>query len=291
MSDITEILRDLAAGRIDAAEAGRLIEAAKQTTPNPTVQAEATTEVVDGEVVDSELVEEVPEPARPSDGVQRVSVRAVGRRVRIVGDPSVSTLSATGPHELRRAGSTLEVTSDGELGPSLDAFNFIKAPRGLDDLRALGLGKELILRVNPALGLDIEVTAGTLTTTGVPVLGKVRVTASGANLNGVTRVDDALVQAATASVRGRLRAGRSRVRVESGQLTVELDAASDVAVHGEAQMGRITWPGDHGALDEFVLGDGTARLDVGVVMGYATVRVMPETAAGTTGSTTQGAAR
>ncbi|MET0694466.1 MAG: hypothetical protein ABWY56_11075, partial [Propionibacteriaceae bacterium] len=54
-----------------------------------------------------------PEPPRAkpvnTGGVDRISVRAVGRRVRIVGETSVATLAADGPHVLRRNGSVLEV--------------------------------------------------------------------------------------------------------------------------------------------------------------------------------------
>ena len=82
--------------------------------------------------------------------MERISVRAIGRRVRIVGETSVATLSADGPHVLRRNGSVLEVSSDGELGASLDGFSILRgATRSLDDFRSLGLGKELFLRVNP----------------------------------------------------------------------------------------------------------------------------------------------
>ena len=106
-----------------------------------------------------------------------------------MGETSVATLSADGPHVLRRNGTTLEVSSDGEIGPSLDGFSILRGvPRSLEDVRALGLGKELLLRVNPALAVDVEVTAGQLSTERVPHLGKIRVTAGGAKLLDVTEV-------------------------------------------------------------------------------------------------------
>ena len=84
--------------------------------------------------------------------------------------------------------SVLEVSSDGELGASLDGFSILRgAPRNLDDIRALGLGKELLLKVNPNIVVDVEVTAGSLNTERVPHLGKVRVTAGGAKLLDVER--------------------------------------------------------------------------------------------------------
>lgn len=278
MADITQILRDLAAGRIDAAEADRLIGAATagEQMPPPADSGRAAGD------------EEPPASLAPRQGttvapqgVERVQVRTVGLRVRILGDPGVAAVSAEGPHTLRRAGTTLEVSSEGELGPALDAFTMLRAPRSLDDLWALGrtglgsigLGRELLLRINPALEVDIEMTAGSLSVHGLPRLAKVRVTAGGASLHDVAELSDALLQAGSLSLHARLVGGRSRVRVESGQLSVELDPESSVTVRADAQMGRVSWPDDIPGVDEYVLGDGLARLDVGVVMGYASVRV------------------
>ena len=293
--DITGILEDLAAGRIDASEAARRIDAAKaEAAAQP-----AEPEHVDPEPATHELPDEEPdEPRRqyapyardsfsqppftdevpPSrrrpggtKGVDRISVRAVGRRVRIVGDPGVATAAAEGPHVLRRSGSVLEVTSDGELGPSLDGF-VLRPPRSLDDLRALGLGKELLLRVNPSIIVDVEVTAGLLNTDQVPYLGKVRVTAGGATLDQVAEFNDVLVQAGQATIKGNVTTGRSRVRCESGSLDIFLGDHSNVTVRSEAQLGKISWEGNTaGDVDEVILGNGSARLDIGVVMGWATI--------------------
>jgi hypothetical protein len=217
------------------------------------------------------------EPVRKpvnTNGVERVSVRAVGRRVRIVGETSVATLSADGPHVLRRNGSVLEVSSDGELGASLDGFSILRAPRSLDDFRALGLGKELFLRVNPNITVDVEVTAGSLNTERLPHLGKVRITAGGAKLLDVTEINDALVQAGQATIKGAITTGRNRIRAESGSLSITLDDDSNVTVKGEAQLGKVSWSGGHsGAGDEVVMGNGSAKLDIEVVMGHAAVRV------------------
>ena len=216
-----------------------------------------------------------PPRGKSANGVERITVRAVGRRVRIVGETSVATLSADGPHVLRRNGSTLEVSSDGEIGPSLDGFSILRGvPRSLEDIRALGLGKELLLRVNPALAVDVEVTAGQLNTERVPHLGKIRVTAGGAKLLDVTEVNDVLVQAGSATIKGTITSGRHRVRVESGSLSITLGDDSNVTVKSDAQLGRVSWAGGHsGAGDEVVMGNGNARLDVEVVMGHAQVRV------------------
>jgi hypothetical protein len=210
-----------------------------------------------------------------TSGVERISVRAVGRRVRIVGETSVATLSADGQHVLRRNGSVLEVSSDGELGASLDGFSILRgAPRSLDDIRALGLGKELLLKVNPKIVVDVEVTAGSLNTERVPHLGKVRVTAGGAKLLDVQEINDALIQAGQATIHGAISTGRNRIRAESGSLSITLADESNVTVKGDAQLGKVSWSGGHsGAGDEVVMGNGSAKLDIEVVMGHAQVRV------------------
>src|SRR5215217_3713799 len=316
--DMTAILEELAAGRIDAAEASRRIDALKaaETTSasaaqsEPSVTAEPTNEELAAErEVDSDPwaaetdrpqhatyhtesfgnSEPEPAPQEPAaeepvrtpvntNGVERVSVRAIGRRVRIVGETSVATLSADGPHVLRRNGSVLEVSSDGELGASLDGFSILRgATRSLDDFRSLGLGKELFLRVNPNVIVDVEVTAGSLNTERVPRLGKVRVTAGAAKLLDVTEINDALIQAGQATIKGTITSGRSRIRAESGSLSITLGDDSDVTVTGESQLGKINWTGGHnGAGDEVVMGNGSAKLEIEVVMAHALVRVGSE---------------
>ncbi len=279
--DISGILEDLAAGRIDAAEASRRIDAARnapdpspfEQPPRPTPQ-EASAEWHD--IPEFAQTQEPPKKRRApgTNGVDRISVRAVGRRVRIVGDQSVATVAVNGPHVLRRNGSVLEVNSDGDAGPSLDGFSLLRPPRSLDDLRSLGLGKELELRVNPSIVVDVEVTAGTLTTEGVPYLGKVRLTAGSAVLKDVAEASDVLAQAGQVTLDGTITSGRSRIRCESGSVTLQLGEGSNVVVHGETQLGRIAWSGHHEeGLDEVVLGSGAARLDLSVVMGYATVKL------------------
>lgn len=284
--DITPILEDLAAGRIDAAEASRRIDAVRnapdavyEQPPAPTPE-EASAEWPGRAQQPGhprESFREDPEPpgkrrAPGTNGVDRISVRAVGRRVRIVGDSSVATASAEGPHVLRRNGSVLEVSSDGELGPTLEGFMGFKPGGRFDDLKSLGIGKELFLRVNPSIVVDAEVSAGTLNCHDVPYLGKIRLTAGSAILAGVAETADVLVQAGQFSMQGTITSGRSRVRCESGSLAVTLGEESSVVVKGEAQLGRIVWSGTHQPDgDEVVMGNGAARLDVSLVMGYGSI--------------------
>ena len=251
--DLSAILADLAAGHIDSAEAARRIEALRR---------------LGGEAQDAD------EPAGPTGvkGTQRVAIRAVGRRVTVIGDPSVATASVTGEHVLRRQGEVLEVSADGELGPKLEGFSLLNPPKSFDDLRGITLARGLTVRVNPAIEVDIELSAGSLNVTGVPFLGRVRVTAGGMAINGVRRITDALVQAGSGTVEGPINTGRSRLKIESGSLTVGLAPRSSVTMRSQAQVGRVTWPDEGAAVDEYIVGNGTARLDLEVVMGTVTVR-------------------
>ena len=213
----------------------------------------------------------VPATAEPT----RVVIRAVGHRVRVTGEPSVATVSVDGPHVVRRDGGTLTVASEGEFGSSLDGFTLMRS-RSVSDLRdrLLGLGRELSVRVNPRLAVDVEVTAGSLTVERLPHLGQVRLTAGSAKVLDADDPLDLLVQAGSAKVDVKPTSGRSRLRVESGSLDVRMRPGSDVRVHSDAQAGRIQWHGQHyrGNADEVVLGTGSAVMNVEAVMGSVSVR-------------------
>ncbi|MDO5067966.1 MAG: hypothetical protein Q4D96_11860 [Propionibacteriaceae bacterium] len=246
--DLGPILDDLAAGRIDTAEANRRINALKGTS---TATDDGTT--------------------RPG-GLSKVTVTAVGRRVRIEGDPKVTTLSVEGPHLLRRNGDVMEVSSTGELGPNLSGFSLIRPQRILDDMGLIGLGKELLIKVNPRLVVDVESTTGGLRTSGVPRLGRVRVTMGGCHLSDVTEVADLLSQAGGVTVEGPISRGRSRLKIESGSLTLALTPGANVVVHAESKFGHVRWPEDNTGVDEVVFGNGSARCDINVMMGLATIK-------------------
>lgn len=214
------------------------------------------------------------DPRVGGKGVERVVVNAVGRRVRLIGDPAIPTAVVEGKHTMRRSGNTIEITSEGYLAPNIDGVSITHPPRSLDDLKGFGLGKTLTVRVNPAIVVDAEVTAGALSSKKLPRLGKIRVTAGGAKLVDVVEVADALIQAGNATLAGPIGVGRSRVRVESGNLFVNLSPQANVSVKADSNLGLITWPGENsGQFDEYIVGNGAGRLDIGVVVGHASVRV------------------
>jgi hypothetical protein len=233
-------------------------------------EAPAASEKAVEEVVEDEVEEEhsnVPIPA----GVQRVTVRAIGRRVRLIGEPAVNGVAVDGPHVIKRDGDTLAISSEGDMGVSIDGFSMLRNPTNLKS-HVNGLAKELSIRVNPSLQVEIEVTGGSVTAERLPGLSRVRVTAGTAKVTDVDGPIDLLVQAGSATLDAQITKGRSRVRVESGTANVALRRGSDVRVHTEAQLGRVTWTGAvSGQSRDVEIGRGRAALDVEVLVGTAQI--------------------
>ncbi|MGZ0151474.1 hypothetical protein ACXJJ3_30775 [Kribbella sp. WER1] len=227
------------------------------------------------DVVPDEAAEEPAEEQHSNvpipSGVQRVTVRAIGRRVRLIGEPAVNGVAVDGPHVIKRDGDTLAISSEGDMGVSIDGFSMLRNPT---DLKAHvnGLAKELSIRVNPHLQVEIEVTGGSVNAERLPGLTRVRVTAGTAKVADVDGPIDVLVQAGSATLDAQITKGRSRVRVESGTANVALRRGSDVHVHTEAQLGRVTWSGAvSGQSKDVEIGRGRAALDVEVLVGTAQI--------------------
>lgn len=247
---VREILEGVAVGRIPPADAARLIDEAKAGRGH----ARATTETPDLPTVD------------------RLRVRATSARVRLVADPTVITVDVQGPHALRREGSTLVLTSEGERFIADDAFVLLTSGRWRGGAARLPFGNELRVRVRPDLAVDAEVIAGSLATEGLQQLERVRVTAGSAKVRGSNGPMDVLVQAGSANVEFAPTAGHSRVRCESGSVQLRLLRDSDVRVTTDSQLGRVVV---EPPVNEptFVLGRGAAELDIEMVMGHAVVKV------------------
>ena len=267
-----QILEDVAAGRLDPAEAARLLEAvAEDTADEPAGAASAAAAAGDpsGRAATP--------PAVPD--IERVLVRATSRRVRVVGDPSVATYAVDGPHHVRREGSTLIVAGEVDPIPTDDAFTLLSGGRWREvaDRVQHGLGQalEMRVRVRPDLAVGVEVIAGSLQVEGAKALDHVRVTAGSLRVRGAESPFDLLVQAGSAQVEALLDRGRSRLRCESGSLQLTLLPGSDVRVRSDVQLGRfVTEPERHGRgrNRDLVVGTGAGEVDVEVVMGSATVK-------------------
>ncbi|MCL1923228.1 MAG: hypothetical protein FWG15_05160 [Propionibacteriaceae bacterium] len=289
--DITTILEDLAQGRIDAGEAKRRIDelGLGRDTDHRDDDQEMSTEWPMKPDQEPPGAPQDPKPSEPhaskaargetpktekNGNVDKVVIKATARKVRVIADPSVSRAAAEDVHQVKRKGSNLIIHGDREFTGVMDALAWVKTVRGLDDVKSLGIGQELTVRVNPALEVDIRLTGGTLTVTDIPRLGKVRVAAGATTVTGAREIADMVVQAGQATIAGRFNEGWSRVRCESGQVVLEVDKDSDVRLRADAQLGKVSWEGCDGDSGDVVLGKGTAHLDVGVVIGHVAVKVV-----------------
>ena len=265
---VRDILADVAAGRIAPDQAATLIDQARARAGATPAGATAATEA--GSDAAGEAA--IPVPASTT----RLRVRAVGRRVRIIGEPFVSTVAVDGPHVVRQEGDTLVVTSEGEFGASIDGFTLMRT-RSLRDVqeRVFDIGRELSVRVNPNLKVEVEVTAGSVNAERLPGLEQVRVTAGSARVRDVEGPIDLLVQAGSAQVEGKISKGRSRLRAESGSLQLRLLPGSNVRIRPDVQLGRVQWEPPGKDREEHIVGLGDAVLNLEVVMGTATVKEAP----------------
>lgn len=202
-------------------------------------------------------------------------LRAMTRRVRVLAAPEVTTVSVDGPHELRREGATLILESDRDL-PFGDPFAFLPAMRGGFRLAPphgfpLSFGSDLVVRMNPAIALDVDVTAGSLLVRGLSRV-RARVTAGSARIEEMDGPLDLHVIGGTAKVDMTARGRENRIRCESGSISLRLRKDSDVRLRPDAQLGRIVIDGAEGGR-EIAIGAGTGRLDVEIVMGNLQVEV------------------
>jgi hypothetical protein len=237
---------------------GDLDSAARDAAPPPIGSAAPVTAVVAAN-------------GRATTGIR---IRALTRKVRIIGDPSVSTVSVDGPHEMRREGTTLVIDSDRDL-PFGDPFQFLPTGRGrfrvLTGGRSFGLNTDLVLRANPELEIDVDVTAGSLLVRDVGRV-RARVTAGSARVESVRGPLDIHVVGGTAKIDSIVQGADNRIRCESGSVVLRLRPGSDVRFRPEAQLGRIVVDGLEGGR-EIAVGAGQGRLRAEVVMGSIQVEV------------------
>jgi len=292
-TDLRDILDSVAAGRITPQEASALLAArsapgaagnaaaaAEPTTTPPPVDDSTATAPVSATIADAPAADAPSASSRTNEpvvrpgasGPTRLRVRAVGRRVRIVGEPFLSTVAVEGPHVMRHEGDVLTIASEGEFQATLDNFT-LRTPN-LRDLqeRFVDLTRELVIKVNPRLEVEIEVTAGSVSIERAPRVSHVRITAGSAKLRDVTGPLDLLVQGGSATVEGGISMGDSKLRVESGSLQVNLLVGTNATVTNDVQLGRLTWDGESGGPVERIVGNGVAGLRIEGMMGAVNVR-------------------
>jgi hypothetical protein len=250
---IKTLLEDVAAGRVDPAEAARRLDELR--TEDRGQRAEGA----------------VGPPAIPD--VTRLVIRGLSRSVHLIGDPTVTTVSVDGPHEVRRDGSTMVISGEVErLFPGDEAFSLLSSGRWRE---LIPRTQSMTVRARPDLPVEVEVTAGSLTSENMHALERVRVTAGSAKIKDATEPIDVLVQAGSVDLTLLATHGSSRVRCESGSIKLRLAKGSDVRLTTDVQLAKLTvHPPTVTRGDEVHVGSGTSTLSLEVVMGSALVDVI-----------------
>ena len=221
--------------------------------------------------------------------IRRVRVEATAGSVRVIGDPTITGVDVDGAHDLREDGDTLVVRAQPlrDLDLDLDVDfgergnrTFVIQRRHGRRLAVHDLKRriQVTVRMNPSLDLDARVAAGALNVRGIEGAISCDVDAGAARLHDVQGPLDCNVSAGSVTIDGRVVRGDSRVMCDMGACSVRLDRASDVRVTaGPVNVGRceVHLPDDiePDASGEFVLGSGTASLEVHGAMSSVSLHV------------------
>ncbi|MGH9130436.1 MAG: hypothetical protein ACRDWV_01920, partial [Acidimicrobiales bacterium] len=139
-----------------------------------------------------------------------------------------------------------------------------------------GWVEPLVIRVNPSLAVDVDVSAGSLEVNGVKAPVGVDLAFASATLDGLSGPIDVRAQAATLRVRGALTEGSSSIRGDAAALLISLAPSSDVVVRSRCDLGRLRVTRGSEVLpagEPLVVGAGRATLDIEVSMGSVEVGV------------------
>ena len=256
-----DLLTQVAAGELDPAEAARLLD---QDPTAPTLDQGAV----------------------PSyQGIAAISIDAIGVRLQVYADPTVATAVADGPHLVHQDGNRLVFDLPGRVRGE-DGFE--AHPRWQwGKLRVdwpYGSGERVVVRVNPALAVQLELKACDTTVRGMRAALELRCFSSSINV-----IDH------DGPVRGAITTGSARIEsvftgvadsltADMGSLKLTLLPGSDTTMTARAEMGslKVVGPRDRESHDELsglhttgtaVAGAGTGRLEVSVRMGSAKVTV------------------
>jgi hypothetical protein len=180
----------------------------------------------------------------------------------IIGDPSVRDAVAEGPHHARIDGDVMVFEGGASDGPG--GFIFALGRNLLRDT--------LLVRMNPALALDVQVQAGDCHVRGVEGPIRARVQAGSATIEGFASTIDFSVQAGDLQASGRLDSGASRIACKMGSASLHLERGSSVRIKAHSSLGDIELPdrshqaGGTGNQD-FIVGDGAASLAIETTVG------------------------
>jgi hypothetical protein len=179
---------------------------------------------------------ERPKAEGPGSGVRTVRVRTLAKALEIYADPAVAEVQVTrGSPSLRREGDAIVVAHGSAEGPGA-RFSFV------DTLRSIpGFDERTVLRVNPDLELDVDVSATSLRIWGCEGGLRLRLAASSAKFDRVA--GPVTLDCHSSSVKGSARfTGESHIRCESSSIKLGLLDGTDVKIKATNRMGKVVLP-------------------------------------------------
>jgi hypothetical protein len=212
-----------------------------------------------------DLVSKDQEDTEP--GIRRVRVIKRLGSAEVTGDPNVRDAVAEGQHRARIEGDVMII--EGEVANEPGTF-ITRSWLGFPEHSS---GDRLVVRVNPALALDLQVQAGSLRVNGVEGPIRADVQASSATIDGFRKPLDLTVQAGSVRATGRLDDGESRIACDAGSVNLYLERGSSVRIKAQAHLGKVVLPGVAGAggAQNVSVGGGAASLLIKTNMGSVRV--------------------
>jgi len=242
-----EILSQVAAGTITAEEGAARLEAL-ESDPAPAS-------------VPSAVAASTTAPG----GTTRVTVNSRFGNAEIVGDPSIATAVADGPHRARQEGDSMVIEQTVLAGETTFEFN-----RSRISIPRFDSSNKLTVRMNPALALRTRVQAGNLHIHGVRGEITSDVQAGNCIVENFAGPVNLMVSAGNLEASGRLDGGRSSIRCQMGEVKVNLEKTSNVRITAHTTLGRVEVQG----VEDQVVGTGAGALEISCAMGDVKVTVV-----------------
>ncbi len=259
--DLDDVLQLVAAGELSPDEALELLADPPAPAPGP-APAPAPLR---------------PAAASPGSALTGIRLRTPYRSIHVVGDPMVAEVVIVGPHWMRREGAIAVIENPDEARLPDGRFSFSSLPWGLAIARQAR--DRLIVRVNPALLIEADLTANDLRVSGCDGGLRLRMIAGAAKLDRVR--GPLTIDAQSSSIKGSVGIyGDSHVRVEQCSIALALLAGSDVRIEGHNRLGKIALPGQAtkgGVVDaehsQATVGSGRDLLDIDALMSSVRISV------------------
>jgi hypothetical protein len=250
-----EIVNQVAAGTITAEEGAARLEALESQSSSAPASPAAR-----------------PPAGQASTGVKVIKLLTRFGNAEVIGDPTVSTAVADGPHRARQEGDTM-VIEQSFLNDET-SFAFSRPGRRMNIPGLPEFGSRLTVRMNPALALSATVQAGNLQINGLKGSVDSNIQAGNCEIVEFRGPIGLHVTAGNVTANGRLDAGASTIRCEMGEVHVALDKTSSVRIRARSTMGEVAVDGEgKQENNEFLVGSGAGTLDCSCTMGSVRVTV------------------